>query len=174
MPVRRPAPVALAALLAGVLLLLVPAVVRPTGALFSDVATTTTGVVGAGTFRPAPANAVSCATTGPVLNPGSVITFTTPLVAAPPRGTVEYVARIYRTDVVPEQKIGADVLMTVGATTATASWSGGGLTLLQNTSYQARVTTRLTGALLESSPVRTRNFTNTGLLIANFVCGTGT
>jgi hypothetical protein len=170
----RTGPATAAALVAGLLLLLVPGQVSTTGAAFSDAATTTTGVVGAGPFVPAPANAVECGTTGTTLNPASTITFTTPRVAAPIRGTVEYVVRIYRTDVTPEQKIGEDVLMTVGATTATASWTGGGLTLLQNTNYQARITTRLTGVARESTPIRTRNFRNTGLLIANFICGTGT
>lgn len=172
---RRPAPAAPAALVLGLLLLLVPAVVRPTGALFTDVATTTTGVVGAGTFRPAAANPVTCATSGTLLNPASTITFTTPLVAAPPRGTVQYLLRLYRTDVTPAVQLGEPFyLMAVGATSAAFAFDGGGLTLLQNSTYQARITTRLTDARLESSPARTRTFTNSGLLIANFTCGAAT
>lgn len=169
---RRPTVVA--ALLTGLLLLL-PGHVAGTVAVFTDAATTTTGDVGASTvFVPAAANPVACAESGPVLNPGASVTFTTDRVAEPPRGGVQYVLRIYRVDVTPATKLGPDYLMNVGATTASLTFDGGGLTLLQNTSYQARVTTRLTDSARESTPVRTRNFRNGGLLIANFTCGTGT
>jgi hypothetical protein len=164
-------PTVAAALLTGLLLLL-PGHVAGTAAVFTDAATTTTGDVGASTvFVPAAANPVTCGTSGAGLNPASTITFTTPTVTAPPRGIVEYVVRVYRTDT---NALVGSYLMTVSGNTATLSLDGGGLTLLLNVTYQARFTTRLLGSTRESSPARTRLFTNSGVLIANFTCGTGT
>ncbi|MCH1867370.1 hypothetical protein [Nocardioides sp. CFH 31398] len=169
---RRPA--VAATLLAGLLLLL-PGHVAGTAAVYTDAAASTTGEVGASTvFVPPAANPVSCVESGPTLNPGASVTFTTDRVAEPPRGGVQYVLRVYRVDVTPATKLGPDFLMNVGPTTATLTFDGGGLTLLQDTAYQARVTTRLTDSARESSPARLRNFRNGGLLIANFTCGTGT
>lgn len=153
--------------LTGVLALALPATVDTTGAVFSDAADTATGALATGRFVPAAAGTVTCSTTG--LLP-STIRFTTPTVAALPRGTVQYVARLSR--VAQPQTVVFEGLMTVSGSTASIDFGGTLLSGLGTANYRISVTTRLSAQTLESSPAATATFSYGLLVLGVFGCGT--